>query len=688
MGWSDQIRFAPYNQVFQQLLDSTSLLASNRHGVNVVLVRLEDWARFGRTAEPDLAELEENVRRLISALESAAHTFASPLIVCVCPPSPRFIRNAQRSAHHSRMESLIESSLRDCGPIHVVTSAGMEALYPVADPHDARADELGHVPYTSLYFAALGTMLARQIHALRLRPYKLIALDCDETLWKGICGEDGPEGVSIDPPRRALQEFMLRQHDAGMLLCLASKNNLPDVLDTFRLHPEMPLSLDRFVAMKVDWRSKAINLAELADELDLGLESFVLLDDNPKEASELEAHSPDALALTLPADAAEIPRFLRHVWAFDHAKVTAEDRRRTQLYAEQRERERALHQASSLEEFLSSLALDVRIAPMADAELRRVAQLTGRTNQMNFTTLRRSEAEIRTLVESGEAECLTVHVSDRFGDYGLTGAMIFRAAGEALAVDTFLLSCRALGRGVEHRMLAALGRIAVERMLAVVDAPFARTARNLPALLFLEQVGLPFQDAGPDGLRFRFPAAHAAAIQFIPAPSPRQTQTDAARRPALVPRTQVPYAHIATELNDARKILDRVRGAGRGRTATAVYAEPRTDLERRIAAVWEDSLGVRPVGIHDDFFDLGGHSLLAVELLARIHHELGVDLSMELVYSGAFTVAEIAKAIELKEIVKASGNHYEDLLKEIESLSDEEVLQLLAEEGDAPCESS
>ena len=171
----------------------------------------------------------------------------------------------------------------------------------------------------------------------------------------------------------------------------------------------------------------------------------------------MKAHCPEVLALTLPADVEEIPLFLSHIWAFDHARVTGEDRRRTELYAAGRERERAERQASSLEEFLDSLELDVRIAPIEPHELRRVAQLTGRTNQMNFTTVRRSESEIRALVESGAAECLTVHVSDRFGDYGLTGAMLVHGNGQALVVDTFLLSCRALGRGVEHRMLAALG---------------------------------------------------------------------------------------------------------------------------------------------------------------------------------------------------------------------------------------
>ncbi len=690
LGWKYEVRFAPYNQVFQQLLDANSLLAGNRHGVNLVLVRFEDWARFGRADEPDLAALEEHAGRLISSLQNAAITFASPIIVCVCPASPSFLADPARAQFQRRTEDLLQSALRDRGAIHVITPAQIQELYPVAAPHDPQADELGHVPYTPLYFAALGTMLARKVHALRARPFKLIALDCDDTLWKGICGEDGPEGVVIDAPRRALQEFMVRQHDAGMLLCLASKNNLPDVLDTFRLHPDMPLRLDHLVAMKVDWQSKAVHLSELADELDLGLDSFIFLDDNPKECSEVAAHCPNVLALALPPNAEEIPQFLRHIWAFDHAQVTDEDRRRTELYVAERERERAERQSSSLQEFLESLAIDVRIAPAAASDLRRVAQLTERTNQMNFTTVRRHESEIQALIRSGEVECLSVHVADRFGDYGLTGAIIFRTKGDAIEIDTFLLSCRALGRGVEHRMLAELGCIAHERNLAVVEAPFVRTPRNLPALLFLEEVGLPFQNTESNGLRFRFPAAHASAIRYQPGKLQPKTKSEKTQpRQSSAGQPKIAYARIAAEGNDSRKILDRVRGASRGRVAgAAAYAAPTSDLERRVAAIWSESLGVSPIGIHDDFFDLGGHSLLAVELMARIHHDLGVDLSMELVYSGAFTVAEVAKAIELKEMVQAGGDRYQDLLREIESLSDEEVRQLLAQEGDPSCEFS
>ncbi len=668
LGFDYRIQIAPYNQVFQLLLDPAGALAANRDGVNVVLVRFEDWG-------PDTARLEADVKHFAASLRSSAQSFAAPLLVCICPASPDFDAGFQ-----TRMEELIAAAAAELSTVHLVTPRDIHAPYPVAQPLDPLGDKLGHIPYTTAYFTALAAMLARKIHALRTPPFKVIALDCDDTLWRGICGEDGPQGVVVDPPRRALQEFMLAQHAQGMLLTLCSKNNVEDVLDTFRLHPEMKLRMEHFAAWRINWSSKAANLAALAEELELGLDSFILVDDNPRECREVEAAYPQVLALTLPENDREIPEFLRHVWAFDRLRVTEEDRARPAMYAENLERQRVEKQSASLEDFLRNLQLEVRIAPMSPKELARVAQLTERTNQMNFTTVRRSASDIQALLESGKAECLTVHVSDRFGSYGLAGAMIFRGGVDAIAIDTFLLSCRALGRGVEHRMLAALGQIARERGLAAVEARYVRSPRNRPALLFLESVGLEFQSVRGEALLFRFPAAFAAAVRYEPSAVVRPAAA-AVPLPSTAGRPRIPYARIANELRDVEQILAQSLTEAAPRLTPAQPTPPRSDLERQLCRIWSAMLNVQPVGVHDNFFDLGGHSLLAVQLLSRLKEELRIELSLEVVYGADFTVAELAKAIELREIEIAGADRYAALLAEVESLSDEEVREMLAKES-------
>jgi len=653
LGLDYEIRFAAYNQLFQELLDPAGLFARNRKGFNVALVRFEDWRRAG---------LRENVENFAEAVRSAAKTFSAPLILVVCP-SP-----GADQAPFEDAGRVLSDAAAALPAVYTITPSELEALYPVDEVHDPHGDELGHLPYTPVFFVALATAIARRIHAVTTPPYKVIALDCDETLWAGICGEDGPQNVVVDPPRRALQEFMADRRRAGMLLALCSKNNEEDVAETFRAHPEMPLRLGDFAARRLNWAPKSTSLAALAEELELGLDTFILVDDNPKECTEAQAGAPEVLALPLPARAEETPAFLRHVWAFDRARVTEEDRRRPELYAQRSERLRAERSAASLEEFLASLELEVRIAPMEPAQVPRVAQLTQRTNQMNTTCRRRTEAEIWSL---GALECLTVEVKDRFGSYGLTGVMIFGAEGRCLVVDTFLLSCRALGRGVEHRMLARLGEIALERGLERVEIPFVPHQRNRPAALFLESLG-SLASLGS------FPAREAADVKvkaagaLLDAPPAEPRPSGSGKR--------LHYLRIANELRDPAVILRHIQAASQRSAPRDTAADPpRTPLERELAELWAALLNVAAVGVHDNFFELGGHSLLAVQLLSRVRQIHGVDLSLEVVYSGDFTVAELAKAVELKEI-EQSGGDYQDLMRELEGLSDEEVRALLAEE--------
>jgi FkbH-like protein len=461
-----------------------------------------------------------------------------------------------------------------------------------------------------------------------------------------------------------------------MLLTLCSKNNEDDVTATFRAHPEMPLHPADFVAQRVNWDSKAGNLASLADELEIGLDTFILVDDSPKEVQEVQAGAPQALALALPPQPAEIPDFLSHVWAFDRARITEEDRHRGEMYVQRAERTRAERSSASLEDFLASLELEVRIAPMEASQVDRVAQLTQRTNQMNATCIRRTSTEIVRLSE----ECLTVHVTDRFGSYGLTGVMLFRVELPALVVDTFLLSCRALGRGVEHRMVARLCEIALERGLKTVEIPFVAAQRNRPAQLFLESLGV----AAAGGV-FRIPAKCAPELlarAISPAPVDAETRPAARPAPAAPSPVRPPYARIAGELRTPEQIFAAIRATTRRRPAQREIDAPRTALERDLVALWAELLNVESVGIHENFFELGGHSLLAVQLLSRVRQIYGVDLSLEVVYSGEFMVAELAKAIELKEIEQAGGN-YGAWIEELEGLSDAEVRALLAEEQDA-----
>jgi FkbH-like protein len=222
------------------------------------------------------------------------------------------------------------------------------------------------------------------------------------------------------------------------------------------------------------------------------------------------------LTLQLPHEPDAIPRFLEHVWIFDRAGLTDEDRKRTALYKQNIDRERFRGESLTLQQFLDGLELEVRISRIEAHHLERASQLTQRTNQFNMTTIRRNVAELQELCRPGKLDCLIVEVGDRFGDYGLVGLVLYELCSDTLKVDTFLMSCRVLGRGIEHRMLAALAGIAKDGGAGVVEVGYFPTQRNPPALKFLNSVGAELRRSSGEGFRFRFPVDYAAALTYRP----------------------------------------------------------------------------------------------------------------------------------------------------------------------------
>jgi FkbH-like protein len=652
-----KIEFAPFNQTYQQLLDPSSLFATNERGLNVLLLILEDWLPPDVKAIPDKPaqeELERKVSEFVQALKAGSIRSSTPYLVCFCPPSSNAAANPELAAVLASQEKLLAGQLERLDSVYLLSAGELATWYPVEDYSDPHGNELAHVPYKPLFFTALATAIARKFHALKRTPFKVIALDCDNTLWSGVCGEDGASGVRIDLARQALQKFFREQHDAGLLLCLCSKNNPQDVHEVFAKRLEMPLHREHFAAERLNWQPKSQNLRSLAQELQLGLDSFIFVDDNPIECAEVEASCPEVLALQLPEEPESIPDFLKHCWAFDHLKLTNEDRQRTQMYHQQQLRQQFRSQAMSLKDFLDGLDLKVRLEPVSPDQLARASQLTLRTNQFNCTTRRRSEAELQQLLTT-HADVLTASVTDRFGDYGLVGVLIYETRGRALDVDSFLLSCRVLGRGVEHRLLARLGQIAQQRHLEWVDVHFSKTEKNKPAFEFLESVGHGFKQPLNGGYLYRFPARLAAGLRFNPQqvearpgpskeenrvsgtrsgrmsvppervsskPTPQRVEESAALPSSamsdLAPRFRR-YRQLAVEADKVLKIhrLIEAEGVVRLRRQSG-YVAPRTGLERTLCQLWQKLLHLDKIGVQDNFFDLGGHSLLAVRLFAEI----------------------------------------------------------------------
>lgn len=627
------ISISPLGQVFQELLNPASALSQNRGGVNVVLVRVDDWP---------LAECVSVARELVDALKEAARRAASPIVVALCP------------SHGSGKDPQIaeaEAVLASAGAVAGVHFLGSDwtTRYRVTDVFDREAERLAEVPYTPAAFAALGATIARAVHALTTTPFKVVAVDADETLWGGVVGEDGVMGVVFDEPRKKLQQRLVELHDAGVLICVVSKNEEADVLEVFeRRASEMPLKRQHVTSFRVNWTPKHENLASLSRELGLATDSFVFLDDNPVECAAMEAALPEVFVVQIPKQPSEIEALLEHTWAFDRLRrITAEDRKRAEHYRANVSREAIRTQTKSLLEFLKGLRLEIDIAPMSEADIERVSQLTQRTNQFNTTTKRLNEQELAAaVVPRGSLRVLTARVRDRFGDYGLVGAAFFEPRDGRLWVDNLLLSCRALGRGVEHTFVTRLAEIADAEKLSGIDIPFRKSSRNEPAETFLNQIA-ETNDAGKDERLYRLSAeaardALSKASSAVAAPGPADGGASSA--PAHAQRLKA--LREALSLRDGDSILAAVKESrAHARDATTAFHAPETPTQQALAEIWCEVLSVDRVGRDDDFFALGGSSLAAVRMLSVASAKFSVDLPLRAAFD-APTLAALAERID------------------------------------------
>jgi FkbH-like protein len=651
-GLDLKVNFAPYGQLFQQLLTSTSLLATNAHGANVILLRIEDFVREVPDGVTARALIERTARELMDALSQHDARAKSRTVLCVLSPTPSAPKELKLDLE--KAAATLTEHARALPGILLLTAGEIDRLAS-GDKYDVLRDELAHIPYTEEFFAAMALAVARKVHALRVPVHKVLVLDCDNTLWRGVVGEDGVDGIVLPRANLALQRFAVNEHESGTLICLASKNSERDVLEVFERRSDMVLKPEHVVALRINWKSKPENISSLARELNLGLDAFVFIDDNPIECAEMHAALPQVVTLQLPPDG-EIEPFLSNLWVFDKLLVTSEDTRRTQMYRENAARQSLEVSTTSIGDFIASLKVAMDIASPADGDWPRLAQLTQRTNQFNFTTVRRTEPEMRASQASGSV-VLRVNVSDRFGDYGLVGLIIAVARDSDLVVDTLLLSCRVLGRGVEHAMLARLGELATERGLANVDLPFWPTQKNEPAQAFADSVAAEYKVGDGSQVNYRIPATAASSIIHRPGHDPeavlRASKSQESKAPAVnIPsdtgsadRSEV-YSRLARAFTSGREVLDAVRAKGRHvRTLTGRPREPATDTQRKLAALWQELLNVDKVGIDDDYFALGGTSLLAAQMFAEIAKRFGVRLPLTSILDCP-TIRELAPRVE------------------------------------------
>jgi FkbH-like protein len=351
-------------------------------------------------------------------------------------------------------------------------------------------------PFRPEFLDRYARQIASYVRASKGLAKKLLILDCDNTLWGGVVGEEGLPGIQLGPDSRPgeffyrVQQHIVDLHQRGVMIALCSKNNEEDVWEVLDKHPHAVLQKSHLVAWRINWDDKARNIGSIVRELNIGMDAVVFIDDNPRELALIAEQLPDITLLAVPEDLSAYERKIVQDGWFNTVSRTDEDKQRTRMYRDEHARSEQKQRFQSLDDYLRSLETVARIGTVGDAEISRAAQLTQKTNQFNLTTRRYSEADIREFVADSDSAVLIMTVSDRFGDMGSTGLLIARRDGAAAIIDTFLLSCRILGRRLEFAFADQCMR-SIEEQWKVSEwrAEYIPTRKNRQTENFWETVG-------------------------------------------------------------------------------------------------------------------------------------------------------------------------------------------------------
>lgn len=353
--------------------------------------------------------------------------------------------------------------------------------------------------------------LRLKLDALQAKRKKCLILDLDNTLWGGILGEDGIDGIQLGNsyPGNAFLDFQhhLKQAAAnGIILAACSKNNESDVLEAWEQHPNMILRKDVFAAYRINWQNKADNILELAQELNIGPDSLVFLDDNPAERDLVREALPEVTVPEFPKQPYQLPGFFHAVYEthFQVHRLTQEDQAKTVQYRQNARRVQFQKKFTSLDDYLANLEMELDFQSANRFNIPRIAQMTRKTNQFNLTTRRYTENDIQQFVAAGDwVVCLAVR--DKFGDNGITAAAIVKQnpAEKSATIDVFLLSCRVLGRGIETIFLALILNQLRENGIQTVFAEFLPTRKNQQTEKFYDQFGFKLVEADSNGKKYQ-----------------------------------------------------------------------------------------------------------------------------------------------------------------------------------------
>ena len=519
-GFAANIYLGPFNVVRQELLNPDSECLSRQPDIVFVAQLLcdvcpplvndffaLDETRIDQYVTEIVSDTVATLRafRQVSQANLVLHNFALP-----AHPSLGIYEPMEQESQTSvirRLNSLTANAVKTVPGIYILDYERLCADAGYRNWQNDKMWYLARAPLSAEALLALARMQTAFIHASFGRQRKCLVLDLDNTLWGGVIGEDGIAGIQLGHTYpgnafRYFQEIVLQLHRRGVLLAINSKNNQADAEEVFRSHPDMVLREEHFAATRINWRAKHENMVEIANELNLGLDSLVFFDDNPAERALMRQALPEVLTLDMQCDPPKYAEVLLESRAFDRLSFTREDRRRGEIYREQAARGQLEQASTSLQDFLSSLKLEISICPVDQFAFPRVLDLISKTNQFNLTTRRHSAGQLTEMIADPMCDAFYLRVTDRFGDNGIVGVAILQLRNRIAYIDTFLLSCRVIGRTLETGFLSFLVDWVKSQGATAIEGEFIPTTKNAPAIEFFALHG--FEQIGGNGASSRW----------------------------------------------------------------------------------------------------------------------------------------------------------------------------------------
>jgi len=503
---------AGYNQYAQELINSKSEYYKFSPDVTFLIIDIRNllgenfFFPYNISDNERKSLISEKINHLENMIMNFEKNLNSKLIIAnfnIPSYSPNGVLETKFDFGFHEMIEELNKSLRDISKNHnsvyVYNFNQFISKYGEKNIFDYRQFHVGDIQIALNFLPQFGYDLMSYIKPITGTNRKCIVLDLDNTLWGGIIGEDGFDGIELghSPNGKAFVDFqkeLLSLWNQGIILAINSKNNFDDAMNVIKEHPNMILREKNFASIKINWNDKAENLKQIANEINIGLNSIVFFDDDKLNQERIKHEFPEVLTVELSSDPSYFSAILKDLNDFNVLQRTEDDVKRGEMYAQQRERKEFQKSISNLDDFLEQLDIQVKMKKTSEFLIPRISQLTLKTNQFNLTTKRYQEEEIRNFANNDKFIVGCAQVLDKFGDNGITGVYIINKEDKVWNIDTFLLSCRIMGRGVENGILSQILIDAKNNGIEEIRANFIPTKKNKPAENFLSDFGFEKHD--------------------------------------------------------------------------------------------------------------------------------------------------------------------------------------------------